>query len=162
VARFCPNCSAQLRSPETECWNCGALFGEGSAWTPTDRAVGSFELRAQPVKRVAGISTGMEVNLGGRLVLKGMAYFLFLAVWLIVGGAFTIGPWTAHHIDKAVGAFVLYGAALFWVGLPITALIATVKHDSATAWRALGVNLLLWLLFLAVLYIRWIRAYPQR
>jgi hypothetical protein len=32
---FCPNCSGDLKlPPPPSCPNCGALFGEGSAWTP--------------------------------------------------------------------------------------------------------------------------------
>ena len=30
---FCPNCSTPLKTPEGQtCLNCGAVFGEGSAW----------------------------------------------------------------------------------------------------------------------------------
>ena len=102
----------------------------------------------------------MEINIG-RLVIKAGAYFLFLACWLIVGGWFTLGPWLAHNIDRVVGPFVLYAAALSWAALPVTALIATVKHESRTRWAAFVAHVLLWLLFLGALYIRWIRAYPH-
>lgn len=37
MARYCPNCSAELTPPEVQCWNCGALFGPNSTWTPTDK-----------------------------------------------------------------------------------------------------------------------------
>lgn len=34
---FCPNCSTPLKTPgASSCVNCGALFGEGSAWTAVE------------------------------------------------------------------------------------------------------------------------------
>jgi len=48
VARYCPNCSAALKEPELDCWNCGAQFGPQSAWAPTDAPVGPFNEREGP------------------------------------------------------------------------------------------------------------------
>src|SRR5687768_2462828 len=48
MERYCPNCSAPLREPGVDCWNCGAIFGPGSSWTPTAEPAGLFEERAKP------------------------------------------------------------------------------------------------------------------
>ena len=31
---YCPSCSAELAADATRCSNCGAVFGQGSEWTP--------------------------------------------------------------------------------------------------------------------------------
>src|SRR5438552_15446532 len=36
---YCPNCSALVSEAETVCRNCGAMFGTGSAWRPTERPI---------------------------------------------------------------------------------------------------------------------------
>lgn len=45
MALYCPNCSAKLSNPVSECWNCGAVFGEGSDWVPARVPSGAFKRR---------------------------------------------------------------------------------------------------------------------
>lgn len=40
MARYCPNCSSELRPPEADCWKCGAIFGNNSHWIPLDEPLG--------------------------------------------------------------------------------------------------------------------------
>ena len=44
---YCPNCSCPLEPDEGECPNCEALFGEGSAWAPTQEPSGPVPQRSQ-------------------------------------------------------------------------------------------------------------------
>src|SRR5688572_2979642 len=140
MARYCPNCSAQLKSQD-QCWNCEAVFGHGSAWVPTDQPVGLFQQRERPVKAIAAepTSAGSELGLVGKIFL----YVFFLIMWLF-GGVLTIAPGALMHgIEKSVGKFVLQGAFLFWATLPLTALVALVNPTKATGWALVG-NFFLW------------------
>jgi len=55
MARYCPNCSAELKNTGAACWNCGAtLFGPEGSWRPTDKPVGVFQARELPHEKRAG------------------------------------------------------------------------------------------------------------
>jgi hypothetical protein len=147
MALYCPNCSAQLKSTN-ECWNCEAIFGDGTAWAATDRPIGIFKQRTRPVRSVAPTATTSDVQLGvlGKILL----YLLFLPLWLL-GGLFMLGPALAPSFENVVGRFIPNSTALFWAILPITALVALIKPARATGWTLVA-NLVIWLGFLAALY----------
>ncbi len=93
------------------------------------------------------------------VVGKIIIYLFFLALWFFVGGFYSVGPRIAHNIENAVGALALDGTFVLWVALPVTCLIAITNSNVFTR-RAFVFNAVLWLLFLAYLYIRWDMAYP--
>jgi hypothetical protein len=90
----------------------------------------------------------------GGVVGRGCGVTVGLVIWFFFGGVFSVGPRIAHGIEHTVGNFVLDGAALTWIALPCTVVIALVKPTKATAW-AMGLNIVAWVAFLAALYIRW-------
>ena len=157
-ARYCPNCSAQLRPPEAHCWNCGAVFGTDAGWRPTETPIGVFERRDRPTSSppVESHHEAHELHLGS-LFLKALLYLTFLVCWFFVGGFFSVGPQIAHNIEKTVGPMALYGTFWAWVVLPVSAFAVLVKPNSTTL-AVLGLNTFVWLSFLACLYIRWAQA----
>ena len=78
---------------------------------------------------------------------------LVVPFWL-VGCFWTFGPFIAHNIEKKVGVFAPYCASLAWLPLLVTGLVALFKPTSL-ALRIFGVNLSLWVVFLAYVYNRW-------
>jgi hypothetical protein len=80
MPRYCPNCSGELKPPEAECWNCGAVFGTQSAWSPTDRPVGIFERR----DRLIGRSNVEEVEQGRDLYLLAVVFITCCLSWWIL------------------------------------------------------------------------------
>jgi hypothetical protein len=92
------------------------------------------------------------------IVGKIFIYLLLLTSWFFIGGFFSVGPRIAHNIDNAVGTLALDGAFISWAVLPVTCLIYLINSNAITS-RIFIINLLVWLLFLALLYIRWDMAY---
>ena len=110
-----------------------------------------------PAPVISG-DTGKSAGLG--ILGKVLVYLFGLVLWLPIGGFLSIGPRIAHNIENAVGRLALDGTAFFWVTLPITGLIALVMPNT-TSGRIFGVNVLLWIFFLAYLYVAWHNAYPR-
>jgi hypothetical protein len=124
MARYCPNCSAQLKAPEVECWNCGALFGPSSSWAPTDTPNGVFEPRQRVMafpKREPSSPPNTETRqrpramVAVRVLLQLVLVLMFL---LILSGAL-MQPITAVHIGNMIGGslfFILLFVATFSIG----------------------------------------------
>lgn len=89
---------------------------------------------------------------------KFLVFMLFIPVWFGFGGFFTIGPFIAHNIDKAVGKLFLFVPAASWAILPFTFLSLLVKTSPLTI-KLFLINLASWLIFLAIMYLRWNAAY---
>ena len=87
--------------------------------------------------------------LAGKVILA----ILAIPLWLVVGGFLSIGPYLIHGIEKTVGVLAIPGAALAWLALLVTGLLALFKPGSNTL-RALGINLLVWVGLLAYIYFR--------
>jgi hypothetical protein len=150
-----------LKPLEGECWNCAALFGPSSSWTPTDKPLGVFKQRPKPADspRKEQADTKSSNLSFSEFAAKGLVYVCWLLLWLFIGGFFSLGPLIAHNIEKAVGVVALKGTFLTWIALPVTGLIALARPNAATL-TAFCVNVLLWILFVAYLYLRWAGAYP--
>ena len=87
-------------------------------------------------------------------VETGCGVIFGIVIWFFFGGVFSVGPRIAHGIERTVGNFVLDGVFLTWIALPFTVVVASVKPTKATVW-AMGLNMVVWVVFLAALYVRW-------
>lgn len=69
---YCPNCSAQIESTVSSCWNCNAQFGPNSAWRPTERPAGVFRKSSDS----SGVATERApvVSAIERGALRGVAF----------------------------------------------------------------------------------------
>lgn len=125
MARYCPNCSAELKVSEAECWNCGALLGANSSWAPTDEPTGVFTLRegitAFP-KREAPNATGWPrkntvVTLA--ILVRTLLQMLLVAIYVVAISGALMQPMTAVHIGNMVGVslfFILLFVGTFSIG----------------------------------------------
>ena len=59
---FCPNCSAELRPSDQDCWNCHASFGSGSTWQPVPVASSDFRPFPQPTPRDPAVGPAQETT----------------------------------------------------------------------------------------------------
>jgi hypothetical protein len=85
MARFCPNCSAELKPPEINCWKCGALFGPDSSWTPTEHPSAQAEQNPR-LLRYSMLLPLLYIAFG--LILSGVPperrpAFLLPALWVV-------------------------------------------------------------------------------
>jgi hypothetical protein len=103
---FCPSCSAELSPTDAAshwCWNCDAYFGPGAAWSPLEKAEGTFELTAQHTRFVPADT---PMSPGSRL-----ARVLLLAPLAIVGVLLLL---LSHRLSVAMyPAVVLLLLSLF-------------------------------------------------
>jgi hypothetical protein len=125
MARYCPNCSAELKVSEAECWNCGALFGPNSSWAPTDAPSGVFAVRESTTaipEREERHATGWPrkntvVTLA--MLVRTLLQVLLISIYLVAISGALIRPMTDVHIGDMIGVslfFVLLFVATLSIG----------------------------------------------
>jgi len=119
MAHYCPNCSAELKPPVADCWNCGALFGPASSWTPTDKPLGVFKQRERGTilpKQEALLGGGMNPR---KRTVGALAFGFLLFVPTFGIGAFValiLGAWLGALLALAIGWG--FWTALFYIFMP--------------------------------------------
>jgi hypothetical protein len=125
MARYCPNCSAELKISEAECWNCEASFGPNSSWAPTDAPSGVFAAR----ERTTATAEREERHAPGwprkntvvtlAMLVRTLLQVLLIGIYLVgISGALT-QPTTGIHIGDMIGVslfFVLLFVATLSIG----------------------------------------------
>jgi hypothetical protein len=146
MPRYCPNCSAELRPPEINCWNCGALFGSDSGWAPTNDPTGRFkeyEKAGKPGAVDAIVQGAARSNVLLLNILRALYCVALSIIFVFAGGVglmFTLGIgfyWIAPL------AMLLYGFSnLFLTLLAFTASNRRVVRVSAATSAIAGIALL--------------------
>lgn len=125
MARYCPNCSAELKVSEAECWNCEALFGPNSSWAPTDAPSAVFAVREKTTaipereERHATVWPRKNTVVTLAMLVRTLLQVLLVGIYLVaISGALT-QPTTGVHIGDMIGVslfFVLLFVATLSIG----------------------------------------------
>jgi hypothetical protein len=146
MPRYCPNCSAELRPPAADCWNCGAVFGSDGGWAPTNAPTGRFE-EHQKTGNTGAVTTSVQGGAAWQRLLLNVLRALFCVAVSIAcvfagGGAlmFTLGIgfyWIAPLV------ILLFGLSnLFLILLALTAADRRVVQVSAVISFVAGAALM--------------------
>lgn len=89
---FCPNCNSPLVPGGQKCGNCGAEFGEASAWTPTPTQLGKVRKFRKPAPppspppppRVPSAAEKTVKGIGCAFLVVGLGLALLQAVGLLL------------------------------------------------------------------------------
>jgi hypothetical protein len=138
---FCPNCSAQLESQAlSECWNCHATFGAGSAWVPVAVAPSEFRLFPQPKRPVQAVAPSpgpvSAFSVLGNVVARA------IVAALASGASVVLALLDGFFSGGGRGGLVLASAVVFavgWVVLPAVRASRVVAVLCAVGWVSLAV-----------------------
>jgi hypothetical protein len=132
---FCPNCSAALDDQEHSklCWNCGAVFGEGSAWKPTAAPVGEFRKFTPPrqKKRTDTVAPAGPMNPFAEVLLR---LFLGGILWVVLGvlAALSVMPYGGRSGFVTLFMLSTWGL-LAWVFFPLLRLFTSSRKEERDA-----------------------------
>ena len=121
---YCPDCSASLEDGVTECWNCAAQFGPGSAWSPLASPSGKF----REIKRTNTTNSNKVEGPRNSSATSWLFFFLML-----IFGAISLFEWMLQFAARRASDNMILPFALsfFCGGIVIVLALLRKASDSA-------------------------------